>query len=168
MPCAFRCARDLPDIAPGLLVVRDHELVDAGRDDIALDAGRVGEEHEGLLPLRRRGRIGHGLRRAIVVVDLDEITLLQPELGHIGRVELDEGIGLAIHDEVVLLVKIGVLPDQVGAPVIDQEGELVLLGLLARCLEPAPLRLHKGCLAVLAAELAVGKEPFVPMAFKRA
>ena len=67
------------------------------------------------------------------------------------------GIGPAVHQELVLLVEIGVLPDRVGAAVVDQVGELVLLLLLARRLQAAPLRRHELGLAVLA-ELAVGVE----------
>ena len=63
----------------------------------------------------------------------------------------------AVHDEVVLLVEIGRLPDVVGAAVVDEEGELVLLRLLALGLQAAPLRRHELGLAVLA-ELAVGIE----------
>ena len=77
VPHALRRIGDLPDVAPGLLVVRDDELVHARRDDVALHAGRVGEEHEGLLPLRGRRRIDRRLGRAVVVVDLDEIAFLQ-------------------------------------------------------------------------------------------
>ena len=75
VPSRLRRIRDLPDVAPGLLVVRDDELVHPGRDDVALDARRVGEQHEGLLRLRRRRRIDHRLGRAVLVVDLDEIAL---------------------------------------------------------------------------------------------
>ena len=46
----------------------------------------------------------------------------------------------------------------VGAAVVDQERQLVLLGLLAGRLQAAPLRFHERGLAVLAAELAVGIE----------
>jgi hypothetical protein len=37
------CVRDLADIAPGLLVVRDHQLVRPCIDDVALHAGGIGE-----------------------------------------------------------------------------------------------------------------------------
>ena len=120
----------------------------------------IGEEHEGLALLGGRRRIGHGLGRAVVVVDLDEIARRDLQLGHVIRVHLDEGIGPPVHDELVVLVEIGVLPDVVGAPVVDQVLELLLLLLLAGRLQPAPLRFHEGGLAVLAAEFAVGEETF--------
>jgi hypothetical protein len=63
---------------------------------------------------------------------------------HLVGVDLDEGIGPAVHDELVVLVEIGVLPDMVGAAVVDQVFELLLLLLLARCLKPAPQRFHEG------------------------
>ena len=107
----------------------------------------------------RSRRIRHRLRRAVVVVDLDEVARLEVEFRHVLRVHLDERERPAVHDEIVLLVEIGALPDMVRAPVVDQEGELVLLRLLARGLQAAPLRLHEDGLAVLGVELAVGVEP---------
>ena len=61
----------------------------------------------------------------------------------------------AVHHQLFLDVEIGRLPDLIGAPIVDQELELVFLLLLARRLQAAPLRLHEGRLAVLGAEFAI-------------
>ena len=57
---------------PGLFVVGNNELVDAGRNDVSLHAHRVSEQHEGLLAPGGRGRVRHRLRCAVIVVDLDQ------------------------------------------------------------------------------------------------
>ena len=73
----LRRIRNLPDVRPGLLVVRQDQLVSAGIDDVALHAGREAEQHEGLALSRGRRRIDHRLRRAALVVDLNEIAILR-------------------------------------------------------------------------------------------
>src|SRR5688500_3690873 len=45
-PRDLRRIRDLSDVAPGLLVVWDDELVHPVIDHVPLDAGREGEQHE--------------------------------------------------------------------------------------------------------------------------
>lgn len=52
MPNGLRRVGKLSDTRPGLLVVRNDELIDAGRDDVALDAVRIREQHERLFTLR--------------------------------------------------------------------------------------------------------------------
>ena len=118
-------------LRPSLFVVRNDQFVDAGRNDVALHARRKGKQHESLLSLRGRRRIGHRLRRAVVVVDFDEIARDERQLLHVLGIHLDIGIRPAIHDEVVLLVEIGALPDLVGAAVVDEEREFLRFLLLA-------------------------------------
>ena len=52
------------------------------------------------------------------------------------------GIGPAVHDEVVLLVEIGALPDVIGAAIVDEEREflgfLLLAGRLEALATPSP------------------------------
>ena len=117
-----------------------------------------GEQHEGLLSLRSLGRIGHRLGRAIIVEDFDQITGLDVQFRHVLRVHLDEREGIAIHYEVVLLVEIGALPDMVGAPIIDEEPELLRFLFFAGGLQPTPFRLVENGLAVFGVELAIGIE----------
>jgi len=104
----------------------------------------VGEQHEGVPLLGRRRGIGHGLGRSVVVVDLDQVADRYIELFHVVRVHLDERVGPAVHNELVVLIEIGVLPDVVGAAVVDEVLELLLLLFLAGCLQAAPLRLQEG------------------------
>ena len=139
---------NLADVAPSLLVIGNDQFVDAGRDDVSLYARREGEQHEGLLASCRRRRVRHRLRRAVFVVDLDEVARGKTELLHVLRVHLDERIGPAIHDEIFLLVEIGALPDVIGAAIVDEECELLRFLFLARRLEPAPRRVHEPGLAV--------------------
>jgi hypothetical protein len=68
-----RLIRDLPDPAPGLLVVRYNEFVHTFRDDVSLRPIRLSEYHEGLFRLCGWSRIDHRLRRTILVVDLDKV-----------------------------------------------------------------------------------------------
>ena len=72
---------------------------------------------------------------------------------------MDEGVRPPVHDEVILLVEIGALPDMICPPIIDEEGEFLAFLLLAGRLEFPPFRLHEACLAVLRIEFAVGEEP---------
>ena len=124
-----------------------------------MHAHREREEHESLFRLGRWRRIDHCLGRAIVVVDLDQITGLQAQVRHIRRVHVDIAQWPAVHNKIVLLVQIGGLPDVIRPTVIDKEGELVLFRLLSRRLKTTPLRRHEDRLAVLAVELAVGEQP---------
>lgn len=153
---AFRRIRDFPDVRPGLLVVRQDQLIGAGVDDVALHAGRESEQHESLALSGARRRVDHRLGRAALVINLDEVAVLHAEFAHVVRAHLDERIGPAVHHEFALLVQEGVLPDLVGAPVVDEVLVVFLLLLLARRLQAAPLRFHEGRLAVLGPELAVG------------
>src|SRR3954451_14941662 len=73
-PDGFGRIRELAEVAPGLFVIRDDELVHARGDYVALNAGREREQHESLLPPHPLGGVGHGLRRAVIVVDFDEVT----------------------------------------------------------------------------------------------
>jgi hypothetical protein len=106
-------------------------------DHVALHARRIGKLHEGL-PLFGSGRgVDHRLGRAVVIVDLDQITGAHLEFGHVLGIDLYERIGPAIHHKLVVLVQIGVLPEGVGAPVVDEVLELGLLLLLAWRLQAA-------------------------------
>jgi hypothetical protein len=62
VPHPLRSVGKLSDARPGLLVVRDDELVHPGRDHVSLHAVRIGEQHESLLARRGRRRIQRGLR----------------------------------------------------------------------------------------------------------
>lgn len=68
-------------------------------------------------------------------------------------------IRLPVHNELVVLVQIEVLPTDIRAPVIDEVRPFFLLGLLAGCLRAAPRCLYECGLAILGRELAVGIEP---------
>jgi hypothetical protein len=104
VPYALWRIGNFPNRGPGLFIVRDDELIHARRDHVALHAIGIGKQHEGLFASRRRGRIHHGLSRAIVIVNFDEIADLNIKLRHILRVHFDERVWPPVHDEVVLLV----------------------------------------------------------------
>ena len=122
---------NLANVAPSLLVVGNDQFVDSGRYDVSLYARREGEQHERLLASCGRRRVRHRLRRAVVVVHLNEVARRQAGLLHVLRVHLDVWEGPAVHDEFALLVEIGALPHVVGAAIIDEEREFLRLLLLA-------------------------------------
>src|SRR5271165_3050195 len=80
---------NLANVSPSLLIVGNDELVDAGRDNVPLHAGRVREQHEGLLAPGGWRRIRHGLGRSVVVVDLNKIARRNAQLLHVVWVHLD-------------------------------------------------------------------------------
>jgi len=149
----------LADVGPGLLVNRDHQFVDALADHVALRALRRAEDHEGLARAGGVERIGQRLRGAAAVVDLDQIARRHPDVRHVGGVHLDDRIGEAVTDEVVLLIQEPVPPVQVRPPVVDEEAIAVALDVLARRDHAAPRTRHEPRPAVVAGEHAVGVEP---------
>ena len=122
---------DLANVTPSLFVVGNDQFVDSGRYDVSLYASREGEQHERLLASCGWRRIRHRLRRAVVVVYLNEIARRQADLLHVLRVHLDVWEGPAVHDEFALLVEIGALPYVVGAAIVDEKGKFLRLLLLA-------------------------------------
>src|SRR5262245_24748302 len=119
LPYGLGCVRYLSNSRPGLLVIWNYELVHDGRDDVALNAGGICEQNEGLLSLCRRSRINDSLRRSVIVVDLDQVASFDAQLRHVLGIHLDKGIGPAILHKVVLLVEVGALPNMVRAAIID-------------------------------------------------
>ena len=139
----FHCLRrrsDFPDIGPSLFVIWNDELVNAFRNDVALQRPRVGKEHERFFPTDRGCGLYHRLRRAVVVVHFDKISLRHAELLHVIWMDLDKRIGPPVHDELVLLIEVRRLPSVIGAAIVDQVGKLILFRLLALGLETTPLQ----------------------------
>src|SRR3974377_1281667 len=93
LSCARRRVRKLADRGPCLFVIRKDELVDAWRNNVALHSVWVSKQHERFFSPRRCRRIEHGLRRSVIVVNLDQVAGLHLDVGHVLRVHLDQREG---------------------------------------------------------------------------
>ena len=120
--CCVTCGASASflDVAPGLLVVRDDQLVDALADHVADRAGGIGEQHEGLVRVARSAsaRPSPACCRCRCRPRPDRRA--QFELGHVRRVHLDVSEREAVPHEVVVLIEIDRLPHGVGAAVVDR------------------------------------------------
>ena len=91
-----------------------------------------GEQHKGLFPPRGRGWIDHCLGRSVIVITSTEVSGVHFDVGHVLRVHLDKRVRHPVHHELVVLVEVGILPDDIRAAVITELWPLSLLGFLAR------------------------------------
>ena len=140
VPHRLRHVGELADVAPGLLEIRDDQLVGRFAHHVARGAGGVGEHQEGLAAARLLLRPHDGLRGAVAVPHLDQVARPERQLFHVVRVHQQRREREAVGDQRVVLVEEGRLPDVVGAAVVDQEAEALLLLPLALGLQAAPLR----------------------------
>lgn len=112
--------------------------------------------------LGRIGRIGHALRRTVLVADLDKITSSDAEFRHVLAVHFDERIRKPVLDEVVVLIEELILPEDVGTHIVDPELVVLFLARLSSSLPASPSdRTEQGFLVLSAmpGKVAVGIEP---------